>query len=96
MAGRNFIPRRNRIQHTNQNPDQNVDQNADQNTEQNPFLQTDSITQRSLDLLVNNIFARHGADTQKPKLSAREKQELQSLLRDLQASVENLTKHNKE
>ena len=96
MAGRNFIPRRNRNQHTNQNPDQNPDQNTEQKTEQNPFLQTDSITQRSLDLLVSNIFAKHGADTQKPKLNAHEKQELQSLLRDLQASVENLTKRNKE
>ena len=56
--------------------------------------QADSLTQKSLGLLVGNIFAKHGVNTQTPKLSAHDKQELLGLLKDLQASVDSLTNRN--
>ena len=73
----------------NFNQKRNTVQNTNQNTNQ-----PEALTQKSLDMLVNNIFAKNGVKAQNPRLSARDKQELQGLLRDLQASVENLTKRN--
>ncbi|MEK4027034.1 MULTISPECIES: hypothetical protein [Bacillaceae] len=55
--------------------------------------QQDSITRTSMDLLIGELFKKHGAKMNKPKLSAREKKELQNLLKDLKKNVENLTKN---
>lgn len=51
-----------------------------------------SLTSRSVDLLLNDLFNKHGVKMNKPKLGMREKQELKNLLRDLQNNVQNLTK----
>lgn len=55
--------------------------------------QQDSIAKTSMDLLVSELFKKHGVKMNKPKLSAREKRELQNLLKDLKNNVENLTKN---
>ncbi|OCA91897.1 hypothetical protein [Pseudobacillus wudalianchiensis] len=55
--------------------------------------QQDSLARTSMDLLINELFKKHGVKMSKPKLSAREKRELQNLVKDLKKNVENLTKN---
>lgn len=55
--------------------------------------QQDSIISSSMDLLINELFKKHGVKMSKPKLSAREKKELQNLLKDLKQNVQSLTKN---
>jgi hypothetical protein len=54
-----------------------------------------SITRRSVDLLIDNLFHKHGVKGYQPKVGRRARQELLHLLYDLKSNVDNLSKKTK-
>ncbi|MUK88036.1 hypothetical protein GMD78_06435 [Ornithinibacillus sp. L9] len=56
----------------------------------------DNISKKSIDMLINSTFKRHGISLDKPqRLNLKEKQELKKLVRDLQKGVNSLTRTTK-
>ena len=55
-----------------------------------------SLTNQSVNMLVDSVIQRQGAALKKPKLSMQEKRQLRNLLMDLQEKVEKLSKNTKE
>lgn len=54
-----------------------------------------SLTNQSVNLLIDNVIQRQGVEMRKPKLSMQEKREIKNLLMNLQDSVEKLSKSTK-
>jgi len=52
----------------------------------------DSITNQSVNLLIDSVLKRHGVKLRKPRLSAQEKRKLKNLLMDLESNVNKLVK----
>ena len=55
-----------------------------------------SLTNQSVNMLVDSVIQRQGVALKKPKLSMQEKRQLRNLLMDLQDKVEKLSKNTKE
>ena len=55
-----------------------------------------SLTNQSVNMLVDSVIQRQGATLKKPQLSMQEKRQLRNLLMDLQDKVEKLSKSPKE
>jgi len=56
---------------------------------------SENLSRKSVDLLLNSILKKNGASLRRPTLSMKEKQELKRLIKDLQQSVNSLTKSKK-
>ncbi|SEQ24318.1 hypothetical protein SAMN05216232_2009 [Virgibacillus subterraneus] len=55
-----------------------------------------NISKKSIDMLINSTFKRHGVSLDKPqKITLKEKQELKNLVKELQKGVTSLTKTTK-
>ncbi|MEJ9279428.1 hypothetical protein [Ureibacillus thermosphaericus] len=52
----------------------------------------DSITNQSVNLLIDSVLKRHEVKRRKPRLSAQEKRKLKNLLVDLESNVNKLVK----
>lgn len=54
-----------------------------------------SISRRSLESLLNDVLRKNQVSIKKPKLSSKEKNELRSLLNDLNSAFEQITQNVK-